>query len=347
MISSFRKGADVLRTEGPVNFLLKSHLRFGIPCWNTITSRNPIGTNIFERDWELLVILDTCRVDTLQKAAKNTPWLDTVGSIRSVGSMSAEWMLNTFVRDRRAAINETSYVSGNIWSHRIFNERFHSHQQHDYGVIHRGFPSWGPVDSSAFLNHETVSAVANQNDRLHPENEAIPHILTDRAIAVGRKMNTNRLIVHYTLPHLTFIADELEWEPGTLSTSDLMAGPEATRELRPEERSYAPARRGEVSRKTVCELYRRNLCLALDYVEILLRNVDADPVIISADHGEGFGEHGVWGHPWGYPLSPVKEVPWATTTATDEKTYEPQYQPLDRVPNEAERRRILKDMGYL
>jgi len=32
---------------------------------------------------------------------------------------------------------------------------------------------------------------------------------------------------------------------------------------------------------------------ALEYVEILLENVDSETVAITADHGEAFGENGV------------------------------------------------------
>jgi len=261
--------------------------------------------------------------------------------------MSAEWMLNTFTEEYTNKIARTAFVSGNIWSHRIFEEGYHEHKQHDYKSLHRGYPRWQPVSAEAFEHYETVSAIANQDDRLHPENEAIPHILTDRTIAVGREIEWDRLIVHYTLPHLTFIADALDWEPEESSMADLIAGPKATRQLRPEEQSYGPARRGEVSTSKMRAAYRNNLELALEYVDILLENVDADTTLISADHGEGFGEYGVWGHPFGWPLAPVKTVPTVTTTATDERTYESQHEPLKRTPTEEERREFLETMGYL
>jgi len=69
--------------------------------------------------------------------------------------------------------------------------------------------------------------------------------------------------------------------------------------------------------------------------------------VITADHGEAFGEMGVWGHPYGFPFAPVKTVPWAETTATDERTYESRYDPLERSPTEHESAEFLKHMGYL
>ena len=347
MSSSIKTGIQILQEEGISPLAVKSYQKFSIPFWNTITSRYPIGTNVFEYDWDLLVILDTCRIDALRELSEHRPWLNTVSQNRSVGSMSAEWVLKTFTNKYFDKIGKTAFISGNIWSHRIFNERFHQEDNHNYTAIKRGWPEWDAVTSDAFAHYETVSAVANQNDRLHPENEAVPHILTDRTISVSRQNDFDRLIVHYTLPHLTFIADALDWKPGDLSIHELMEGPEPVRELYPEEKSYEPARRGDISAERVRKLYISNLQLALDYVEILLQNVDADDVIISSDHGEGLGESGVWAHPYGCPLTSVKNVPWAPTTATDEKTYKSKYDELDRLPDRNEREEILKAMGYL
>lgn len=345
----FRKALSVLREHGTIPFSWRAlnYANIWNPVWNTATSRRPIGTNVFDREWDLLIILDTCRPDALKVLTGSNSRIGSVNQMQSVGSMSAEWILNTFTERHWEDIAETAFVSGNIWSHRIFNQQFHERTTHDYKTIHKGAPQWTPVSSDAFGHYEIVSAVANQNDRLHPENEAIPHILTDRTIAVGREEDYERLIVHYTLPHLTFIADALDWEPRAMSVEELMAGPRATRDLRPEEQSYDPARRGEVSIKTVRQAYFQNLRLAFDYVEILLENVDAKRTVVSADHGEAFGENGLWGHPYGCPFPVVKSVPWATTTATDERTYESKWAPLERIPSEQERVEFLQNMGYL
>lgn len=342
-------GKQIFVNQGAWAFSWRSmrYLKIWDSIWNTVTSRHPLGENIFNREWDLLIILDTCRVDSLRRMNSSKDWISDVDQMRSVGSMSAEWMLNTFTENFLEEISNTAFVSGNIWSHRIFNENFHRQNNHDYDMILQGWPSWKPVSSDEFAHYETVSAVSNQNDPLHPENEAIPHILTDRAIAVGRKKEHDRLIVHYTLPHLTFIADALDWEPNELSLTELMNGPEPIRELKPTELSYEPARRGEVDPEEVRNSYHRNLCLALDYVEILIQNFDADRAIISADHGEALGEHGIWGHPYAYPFGPVKNVPWMEISASDERIYDSQYDELKQMPNERETKEFLKQMGYL
>lgn len=346
-MTSVSKALTILQDDGLLSLAYQGTDYYGWykPIWNTITSRNPIGTNVFDRDWELLIILDTCRVDALRQASRSIGQLDAVEQIWSVGSMSAEWMLNTFTQDHREKISETAFISGNIWSHRIFDEQFHKHTDHDYDYIHTGAPAWNPVSSDAFAHYETVCSFGSQDKRLHPEGQHIPHILTDRTINVARNKNWERLIVHYTLPHLNHIAGALEWR--TASQTELMSGElDAMRELSPEEKSFAPAQQGEVTAGTIYDNFMENLQLALQYVEILLENVNAETAIISADHGEGFGENGVWSHPFGCPFPPVKTVPWATVTATDEETYQPEYSKLERPPTENELKQHLEAMGY-
>lgn len=348
-MARLKEGLTVLRDHGVWSATWQTlvHLGVWMAAWNTVTSRHPIGTNIFESDWDLLIILDTCRVDALRAMIPERSWFDTVEQRRSVGSMSAEFMLNTFRNGHRKSVSDTAFVSRNVWSQRILDERFHERTDHEYGLIHDGWPTWNPLSGDDLGYHERVDPIDNQDDKLHPEHGHIPHVLTDRAIAVGRETDCERLMVHYNVPHLKYIADALAWESGETSLQMLMNGPEAIRDLRPEERSYDPVRLGDVSPEVVKEAYRQNLRLALDYVGVLLQNVDADNVVITADHGELLGEHGLWGHPFGYPFGPVKTVPWVRTSATDERTYESVYEPLRHRPNEEEQRELLRSMGYI
>jgi hypothetical protein len=68
-----------------------------------------------------------------------------------------------------------------------------------------------------------------------------------------------------------------------------------------------------------------NLRYVLDEVEILLSNVDAERVIISSDHGQAFGESGIWSHPCREYIDVLKNVPWCPTTAEDSGTHETQF----------------------
>jgi hypothetical protein len=86
----------------------------------------------------------------------------------------------------------------------------------------------------------------------------------------------------------------------------------------------------------------------LEEVDKLLDNIDSEQVVISADHGEAFGEFGTFRHPKYVPLPMLKKVPWVRTTATDKKTRKP-----DNVLDSSEDltteevNDYLKQMGYL
>lgn len=55
----------------------------------------------------------------------------------------------------------------------------------------------------------------------------------------------------------------------------------------------------------------------LDDVELLLDDVDADTVAISADPGNAIDEFGVTGHPADALLPAIGRVPWVETSAKD------------------------------
>jgi len=349
MAPPIREGAKILKQHGAVPFAyhLLNYTNLWLPTWNTITSRHPIGTNIFEREWDLLIVLDACRVDALREVAKTTSWLDTVDSMQSVGSMSAEWMINTFTNQHTDLIKDTAIVSGNAWSEYILYDRYHENDDHEYEYMHPGVPQWQVVSPQNIHYHELVRPTGERDLTLHPESNRIPHIVTDRAIEVGRQQEFDRLIVHYNLPHLEHIAGALDWERGEGTITELMEGPEPIRDLRPEETSWDPGKRGQVSVNEIRSNYLQTLHFVLEYVKILLQNIDAETVAITSDHGEAFGENGVWGHPFGHPFPPVKTVPWTTTSATDERTYESKHERIREEQSEEEQREFLRQMGYL
>lgn len=139
-----------------------------------------------------------------------------------------------------------------------------------------------------------------------------PRPLTDRTIQHHRATGAERLIVHYMQPHLPPVnrrhdlglqSDGMAWRngnPWVLIESD----------------QRDPAE--------IVPLYRDNLTPVLDEVELLLENVDAETVVVTADHGNYLGESGHWGHHNRFARdSAVRAVPWWELTATDEHTHEP------------------------
>ena len=262
----------------------------------------PRGTNVYEREWDLLVVLDACRVDLLQSVADEYDFLGDIERVESVGSMSKEWMAKTFTDEHANEVAETAYVTSNVFSERMLDaDRFETLEE----VWRDGW------DGTA----DTV----------------LPRTMTDRAIRIARENDPDRLIVHYVQPHHPFV--------------DLDAGFDAD--------PFGPAlsdtvvdalRKGKIDRERFWKAYQDNLRLALDDVELLLSNVDAERVAITADHGDALGEWGIYDHPVGCLHPAVRTVPWATTTATDRDTHDPE---IDREADDSDVEDRLQALGYV
>jgi hypothetical protein len=81
-------------------------------------------------------------------------------------------------------------------------------------------------------------------------------------------------------------------------------------------------------------------------IELLLENLDAGTVVISADHGNAMGQWGQYGHPDGVPIAPLRNVPWVETTATDTGRYDPDSVEDRESTTTDEVHSRLNDLGY-
>jgi len=142
------------------------------------------GTNVFDREWDVLVVLDACRADDLRALAP--AFLGPVETVRSVGSSSSEWLENTF--PGHPETGETVMVTGNTWTERY-------------------------LDADAFAALDEVWKYAWDDDLGTVPAEAV----TDRAIAAARE-RPDRLVVHYMQPHHPFVPDPLAGDGGMART---------------------------------------------------------------------------------------------------------------------------------
>lgn len=291
--------------------------------WRLCCSRLPLGTNVFDRDWDLLVLLDGCRVDTLEHVADETDidYIDSVDSHKSVASTSREWLAKTFTPDKRPEIENTAYVSSNPYTEEILSSRNTTGSRSPFNPA-----NWDTVDREDFLFLDEVWR-DGWNDEL---GTVPPRTVTDRAISAGREREPEQLIVHYMQPHQPFIGEQ--------ARSDDNAWIEGN--------CWDALRRNDVTVERVMEAYRENLSVVLNDVELLLQNVEAETAVISADHGNAFGEWGIYGHPNGFLHPSVKEVPWVETEGRDTRTYEPTSElSANKTQRSTEER--LQDLGYL
>lgn len=268
--------------------------------WQTVTSRYPLGTNVFDREWDALVILDACRVDALRAVVDEYPRFGgKVDSIYSVGTGTVAWTAKTCTVDHRDSIAETAYVSANVYTRSVLSEGMRPPS--DPAPL--CFPRWETLAADDF-DYVEYAFESGWDDRL---DVTPPDYVTDRAIEINRARDPDRLVVHYTQPHVPYVAGPLRED----------------REPSPFERDPWPhVLRGDRSWAATRELYRDNLRAVLDSVTTFLENFEGS-VVITADHGELFGEWGAYSHPEGVPHPNLIRVPWLRVEATDTGSHDP------------------------
>ncbi len=257
-----------------------------------------IGTNVFSEEWDVLILLDACRLDLYRESINSDS-----ESIWSIGSSSEEWLDNTF---DGFDTTDTVYVTGNVFSKDYLREEeFHK-------LIEVWRDSWDD-----------------------DEGTIPPRAITDQAIQAWRDADAERMIVHYMQPHLPAIGSDIEVGGGVTSdeVGEGMGG------------VWDRMRYGDIDDESTWKAYRENLEFVWEDVELLMENVDGS-VVISADHGNCFGEWGTYGHPTGLPWPQLRRVPWDRYQCTDRETYVPDIRTTENKPDASVEDR-LESLGYV
>lgn len=273
-----------------------------------------IGKNLFESDWDVLVILDTCRVDALREVQAEYDFITNVDSVYSVGGSSPEWIAETFDRTYHTDIAGTAYLSANPYTKRILSPE-EPHEQLS-GGSHTTYKLLSRIDhvsisdlaySEYLFNYEPRGEEGPQG---HVDGHTPPRYVTERGISVTREGKHNRVILHYWQPHYPYIARAIA-EGRDLKRHEKMVG-EWSRYIQETK-----------DRQSVWDAYLDELRYVLDDIGILVRNIDADRLVITADHGEAFGEFGEFGHQIGSLNPSVRRVPWVELSCTNQDSYSP------------------------
>jgi hypothetical protein len=301
--STLQAGLQILKNDG-----VKRTTREGLFFLNELsqrtihrkTGRASTGENIYSRDWDVLVILDACRTDLMREVIKERRndyqffQEASLDSFYSLASYSKGWMERNFTQDKADEMKNTLHVTGNPFSDSCLNET-------DFARLDEVWKTgWD----------DTAGVVP-------------PRPVTDAAISRWRDNSNDdmQMIVHYMQPHIPF----LNFDMSKTTSLNPEAWGEATGDDGPDKDIWMQLRDDELSYETVWNAYRENLELVLDDVEILLNNLDAESVVLSADHGNALGERGIWGHPRGIAIDSLREVPWVETTGVDSEEYEPEF----------------------
>lgn len=248
------------------------------------------GENIFSKDWDLLIILDACRFDLLTETEDNFDFfnMDKDDYYYSLGSSSDEWMEKNFVEEYGTEMSKTSYVTANLFSEDFVEEE-------DFNNVVEIWKNGWDEDLST-TPAETV---------------------TEAAVREYRNNNPDRMIVHYMQPHLPFVGSDIKFEKQS-GKKDISEKQDEWDKFN--KGLFYQVRDGEVGKDKVWGAYRDNLEYVLKEVDRLCNNVGYENAIITADHGNAFGEKGIYSHPSGVPIDVLRKVPWVSIKCSDNKT---------------------------
>lgn len=258
------------------------------------------GTNILEEEWDNLIILDACRYDIFERLIKEEKSIPGRLEYRiSHGSDTTEFLLKNFNDDQRSS--NIVYITANPFVSMILK-----------GKVYKIIPVWD-FGWDSYLN-----TVPPQNVYFY-------------ALKAIQKYPDKRLIVHFIQPHYPYI------------NFKFTSAEEPLRQLRDEakfdnsmiQRDFSPPLRLKSLLRIIAErkmypvrfyvdipldlhlrAYIDNLKLVLPYVKNLV-NVLPGRTVVTADHGEAFGEKihplipiRVYGHLPRIRIQELVKVPW-------------------------------------
>lgn len=289
----------------------------------SILSRINLGKNVYDKEWDVLLVLDTTREDAMEEMSEDFDFIQDIEPMWSLGSTSSEWIAKTFQKKHRDKISDTLLISANPHvQHTLYDRQFPEQDKNAFF----SFTSWDTVEADDFRYIEQPWQYAT-NERY---NHVLPKDMTDRAVSLYREQDPNKMIVHYMQPHRPHMAKAYKED----------------RDLTKVEQDPFGYLKNGGDQKKVLSNHVNDLRFVLETgVKPLLRNIDADNVAITADHGDGFGENWCYAHIAGDLRKQVRRVPWVETEATDYGELKPTLTPPEDVEDKTEDR--LEALGYI
>ncbi len=232
---------------------------------------NRTGTDVFEEDWDNLIILDACRYDYYDAV---TEFEGPVESRTSRGSASPEFIRGNF-GDK--TLHDVVYVSGNRWFLKLRDEL--DYELHAYRDVERDF-------------------YVEMKDDPNPDEGYVPfpETVLDAAADAAEEYPHKRLIVHLMQPHKPYLGPHREkftYDGGVGST--VKASGVGIETLREAYRDTLEITLDAVA-STVGAIDGRTVITA-DHGEMLGERLSPVPVR-------------VYGHPEGVYVPELVEVPW-------------------------------------
>ncbi len=238
--------------------------------------RYPFGTNVLEKEWKTLIILDGCRYDLF------TTWLGKeCDYIISVASSTPEWIKKTFYGKNCSNI---IYVSANPFVSNFILRKL--------------------LGKNPFFRLEEVWRYGwDEKLKTVP-----PYKVTKAALSMIKQYPGKRIIIHYLQPHEPFIGKKKLIRKGV--SREVIYGKKVGSIWNDLE--YGKLTKEEVWEAYYynLDLVMKEVKRLIQKVEKMIEG----KIILTSDHGNHFGEANIYGHPPHLRTEELVKVPWLVIT---------------------------------
>jgi hypothetical protein len=244
------------------------------------------GSYILDQSWNSMIILDACRYDVFEKSIRESTIQGSLSRWTSIATDTGEFLIRNFVGRN---CYDVVYVSANPFADKIIKKS-----------VYKLIPVW-----RTHWNEE--------------EDTVLPESMYECTIKAAKEYPNKRIISHFIQPHYPYIGHKKlnvsKFESAKPEEEQIKGGgyTDTSFFTTSAKLIYAKAMQDKYDH---LEAYTDNLQQALPYVERLV-NLLPGRTVITADHGEAFGEKisrfvpiKVYGHMPGMRIRALTEVPW-------------------------------------
>lgn len=275
---------------------------------------NTSAPNVFDRDWDNLLLLDACRYDVFERKVSELGMTGELSVTLSRGSKTPEFLAGNFAEKD---LSDTVYVTGSSMFYRqtVLNDEF------DHN-LHAVVDVWEESDFE--------------------DGSAGPERIVTATRRAAQKFPNKRLLVHFIQPHIPFIGEfgvrKFGDDGGQIWKKKRRNELDAT----DEELWRAYAENLECVLSAVLELLddlSGKTVVSSDHGQLIGERVFPIP----------FKEYG---HPVGIYCSELVEVPWFVVENGTRKRVVPEppeseYTEKERSEMNEEARELLRELGYV
>lgn len=236
------------------------------------------GISYFDlkNEWDILIILDACRYDIFKKL-NYLP--GNLTSKISLGSCTSDWAKANLTQNHKDVV----YVSANPFLSKYYLEE------------------WGRKD---IFHHLEELWDTGWDDTY---NTVLPDTVTRAGLKMLKKFPKKKLVLHYMQPHNPFVGKRWIQSDGWKISREILKQKKTSQNAK---NAYDQLKANEISKKEVIAAYEENLLLALHEVENFIKKSKNKRIVITSDHGDCFGEYGVYAHPQKTLIKELITVPW-------------------------------------